>query len=206
MHARSTTLTGRPEVTDDGIALVRDEVMPTLQEMDGCVGVSMLVDRENGGCVVTSAWETLDHLQASARQVGPLRDRAQQLFGSRPEVREWEIAVLHRLRKTPDGACARVTWTQVDPGYIDEQLDIFRSDIVYQMEELPGFCSTSFVTNRSTGRGALATVYTSRDALAESREAAGSLRTSASRQMSTEVLDVAEFEVAIAHLRVPETV
>ena len=94
----------------------------------------------------------------------------------------------------------------MDPGFIDDQLQIFRRSVLDRMEQLPGFCSTSLFTNRETGRGALATVYESRDALMESQLMAGDLRMSAARQMSTEVLDVAEFEVALAHLRVPETV
>lgn len=206
MHARSTTLTGKPEAIDAGIALVRDEIMPAIQDMPGCVGMSMLVDRSAGGCVVTSAWRSEDEMRATAQLVGPMRDRAQQLFGNRPEVREWEIAVLHRMGPTPRGAWARVTWTKVAPDLVADQLDIFRSSVLQRMEELPGFCSTSFLTNRRTGTGALATVYESSDALAQSRLAAADLRIDATRQMSTEVLDVSEFEVALAHLRVPETV
>ena len=32
-----------------------------------------------------------------------------------PEVREWEIAVLHRDHRAAVGACARITWTRADP-------------------------------------------------------------------------------------------
>ena len=48
MHARSTTFTGRPELLETGIAVVRDEVLPAVQEVPGCVGLSMLVDRTAG--------------------------------------------------------------------------------------------------------------------------------------------------------------
>jgi heme-degrading monooxygenase HmoA len=206
MYARSTTFKDKPEAVDAAIALVRDEVMPTTSAMDGCVGLSMLVQREAGGCVVTTAWETEDALRASEQGVAPLRDRAMQLFGSRPEVRVWEIAVLHRLQHTPDGACARVTWTRVDSAVVDRQLDMFRTDVLPHIESLPGFCSTSLLVDRRTGAGALATIYESAEAMTESREPASDLRIDALKRMSTELLDVAEFEVALAHLRVPETV
>lgn len=206
MHARSTTFKDKPEAIDAAIALVRDEVMPTTTALEGCVGLSMLVQREAGGCIVTSAWESEQALHASEHRVAPLRDRAMQLFGGRPEVRVWEIAVLHRLRHLPDGACARVTWTRVDPAMVDRQLDMFRTDVLPHIENLPGFCSTSLLVDRRTGAGALATIYESDDALAESREPASDLRVDALKSMSTELLDVAEFEVALAHLRVPETV
>ena len=46
MYARSTTVRGDPQSVDDGIAYVRDEVMPAVQQMDGCIGLSMLADRD----------------------------------------------------------------------------------------------------------------------------------------------------------------
>jgi heme-degrading monooxygenase HmoA len=206
MYARSTTFKDKPEAVDAAIAMVRDEVMPAVQAMDGCVGISMLVDRDSGGCIVTTAWDTEDALRDSEPAVGPLRDRAQQLFGSRPEVRVWEIAVLHRMRRIGEGACARVTWTRVDPDLVDEQLETFRMGVVPHIEELPGFCSLSLLVDRRTGHGVLATTYENAEAMTLSREAAMDLRTDSTRRMATEVLDVAEFEVPLAHLRVPETV
>lgn len=206
MFARSTTYTGKPEAVDAGIALVRDDVMPAVEQMPGCVGLSMLVDRDAGGCVVTSAWASEGAMRATEHQVAPLRDRVQRLFGNRPQVREWEIAVLHRIRRSGEGAWSRVTWTRVEPAAVEEQLYLFRVGVLPQIEDLPGFCSASLLVDRRTGAAALAATYESRDALAQSRDAASELRTDSTRQMGAEIVDVAEFEVALAHLRVPETV
>lgn len=206
MHARSTTFRGDPDDVDAGIAFVREQVMPAVLEMPGCVGLSMLVDRETGGSIVTSAWESVEAMRATALAVAPMRDRAAQLFHSSPEVREWEIAILHRSRPVPAGACARVTWTRVAPSRLQDQLDYFRSALVPQVEDLPGFCSLSLLADPSTGACATATTYESREALERSRKAAADLRESSMDTLSGEVLDVAELEVALAHLRVPETV
>lgn len=207
MYARTTTVQGSPAHVDDGIALVRDEVMPALQGMEGCIGISMLVDRESGGAIVTSSWETREAMRATETAVGPMRDRAQQVLSSgRPEVKEWEIAVLHRAMPIPEGACARVTWTRIDPKVLDPMLDYFRMSVLPEIEQLPGFCSASLLVDRTTGLGALSCVYESRSALESSRDAASMLRSEATDKMEAELIDVATFDVAVAHLRVPETV
>lgn len=206
MYARSTTFRGRPTAVEAGIALVRDEVVPAIEAMPGCAGMSLLVDRETGSCIATSAWETQESMHASELAVAPLRDRAQRLFDSRPEVREWEIAVLHRLRSAPDGAWARVTWTRVPPAQVDSQLYVFRVGTLPQLSDLPGFCSVSLLVDRATGTAALAAVYESAEMLAVSREPARELRTASVDHMGAQVLDVAELELVLADLRVPETV
>jgi len=206
MYARSTTFRGRPEAVDAGIALVRDEVVPAVEAMPGCTGMSLLVDRETGGCIATSAWESPHAMRATEQAVAPFRDRAQQLFQSRPEVREWEIAVLHRLRSTPEGACARLTWTRVPPAQLEQQLYVFRIGTLPQIEDLPGFCAASLMVDRATGTGVLAAVYESAEMLELTRSPARELRTASVEHLGAQVLDVVEMDVVVARLRVPETV
>ena len=115
MYARSTTVRGDPQKLDDGIAYVRDEVMPAVQQMSGCVGLSMLCDRDSGRCIVTTAWADESAMHATEEAVRSMRERAGEMFGGPLEVQEWEIGVLHRRREAPDGACTRVTWTRATP-------------------------------------------------------------------------------------------
>ena len=116
MYARSTTMRVRPEVVDDLTFFIRDDVMPTVTRLDGCVGLSLVIDRD-GRCIATSAWETAEAMHASAERVAGFRERTAVMFGVAPEVQEWEIAVLHRAHR--DGACARVTWTRTDPANLN---------------------------------------------------------------------------------------
>ena len=64
MYARSTTIQTEPAAIDAGIAFARDEVIPSVRAVDGCVGISLLVDRQSGRCIFTSAWETEEALRA----------------------------------------------------------------------------------------------------------------------------------------------
>ena len=48
--------------------------------------------------------------------------------------------------------------------------------------------------------------FDSAEAMAASRDEAERMRTNATAELGAEVLEVAEFELALAHLRVPELV
>ena len=115
MYARSSTFRGSPDSIDAGIEFVHSEVLPTILVMDGCVGVSMLANRETGHCITVSAWHSPESRKDSETEVGHLRGRIGERLGTTPEVNQWEIALLHRDHRSQEGARARVTWVQTDP-------------------------------------------------------------------------------------------
>jgi quinol monooxygenase YgiN len=207
MYARSITLTADPDRMDDGIADVRDSILPAVLDMDGCVGLSMLCDRESGRCIVATAWESAEAMTATRDRARHLGGRAAEQFGARrPEAQEWEIAVMHRLHPAGDDACARVTWTRAEPREMDRVTDTFRMALVPRLDEVPGFCSLSLLVDRQTGTGSLTAVYADRQAMEASRERVQGMREEFSRQLDMEVTDVAEFDLVLHHLRVPELV
>ncbi|HET6292166.1 MAG TPA: antibiotic biosynthesis monooxygenase [Kribbella sp.] len=204
VYARSTTFMARPESIDAGVAEVRDQVMPRIQRMEGCVGLSMLADRESGRCIATSAWRSEEAMRASDEELRPVRDRVGEMLGASPQVDEWEIAVLHRDHRSAEGACVRVTWVRVDPADMDRAIDVYKLASLPRAEELAGFCSASLLVDRSSGRAVSSVTYDSIAAMENNREAAASMRSAASKDAGAEVLDTGEFELAVAHLRVPE--
>ena len=206
MYARSTTVRGTPQAMDDGIAYVRETVMPAVEQMDGCVGLSMLYDRDSGRCIVTTAWADQDALHRSADGVMSMRARAAEIMGGDAEVAEWEIAIVHRMHETHNGACARVIWAQGDPAQMDRMIDTFRMAMLPRIEELPGVCSVSCMVDRASGRSATAVSYDSRQSMAEAEKPGMAMRQEFAGQMGMEVTEVAAFDIALAHLRVPETV
>jgi quinol monooxygenase YgiN len=204
VYARSTTVEAQPESIDAGIAYVCDEVMPALEGTHGCIGLSLLVDRESGRCIVTSAWESEEAMRASEEQVAPIRDRAAENFRGSASVARWEIAVMHRDHRSADGACVRATWFKVPNGQMDRAIDLYRESVLPAMEEIEGFCSASLMIDRMSGRAVSSTVFDSSEAMDRSREQARSLRAARLRELGADVIDVGEFELALAHLRVPE--
>jgi hypothetical protein len=60
------------------------------------------------------------------------------------------------------------------------------------------------LVDRGSGRSVSSVTVDSMDALERSRQQAASMRDMAIREARATVLDVCEFELALAHLRVPE--
>ncbi|HYB81783.1 MAG TPA: hypothetical protein VED43_09070 [Mycobacterium sp.] len=207
MYARSTTIQAQPLSVDIGVAHVRDVVMPACQQIDGFVGLSLLVDRQSGKCIATSSWETVEAMRASAERVAPIRDQAALMFDGSARVEEWEIALLHRDHQSRPGACVRATWLKVVPDQLGRSLDFYRTSLLPEMESLEGFCSASLMVDHPASRRAVScSTFDSMDAMARSRDRATELRSRPVRDLGAEIVDVAEFELAIAHLRVPELV
>jgi quinol monooxygenase YgiN len=204
MHARSTTIRANPESIEQGITLVRDEVMPMVLGMDGCIGISMLVDRVSGRCIVTTAWQSKEAMDATAEQVRPSRERAAEMLGGRPQVDEWEIAVMHRDHTSGPGACVRATWLRAQPDQLDRVIDVYKMGILPRLQELDGFCSASLMVDRTEGYIVGSLTFDSREAMERSREQTEELRQRGVRESGAELIEVGEFELALAHLRVPE--
>jgi heme-degrading monooxygenase HmoA len=198
VYARSTTFHGRPGNIDAGIEFVKSEAVPMLDKIEGCRGVSMLVDRESGQCIATTSWESEVAMRGSDDQLRPIRDRGRDILGGSMQVDEWEIAVMHR---THHGECCRVSWLQGD---LDAMTETFRVGILPELGKISGFCSASLLVNRSTGLGCATTAWETRAAMEASRSSADDMRRRAASDAGGEIVGVHEFDLAYAHLHVPE--
>ncbi len=207
MFARSTSMTAQLSMLDAGIAHVRDTVMPALSHLEGYLGVSLMIDRGSGRGIVTSAWRSEDAMRHSVDRVKAIRDDAVRTFGAPgAEVEEWDVAVLHRAHHAREETWLRATWLGLDNAAIAEAIETFKSGTLARIEDLPGFCSASLMVNRAERRAVTTVGYDDRSSLEYSREGASAVRDQAARQMDAHILEVAEFELALAHLHVPEIV
>jgi heme-degrading monooxygenase HmoA len=207
MHLRATTVHGDPSSIDDGVAFLRQKVMQTLQTTQGCLGLSMLADRHGGRCIAATAWETEEAMRASENQMQASRSAfALSVGGDRPEVHDWEIALVHREHPAGDGAGAQVAWARIQPNHLDHLVAAYRENLLPKLSALPGFCSVSLMVDRHEGRTVSVTCFEDAEALSRVRKEARSMREQFAQAMGARIVDVAEMELALAHLGVPETV
>ena len=207
MYARSSTIHAQPLSLDEGISFVRKETMPAMMQLPGCVGLSLLVNRDLGHCIATSSWESEDAMRASAEMAGSLRMMATGRFaGSIDKIEEWDIAVLHRAHLAADGSCVRCTWLQTQMGGMEQLIGTFVHTVLPEVEGMDGFCSASLFVDRMSGRAVSATAWDTHAEMDGSRERADQLRSEVMIRLGSTVMDVQEFDLSIAHLRVPELV
>ncbi len=148
-------------------------------------------------------------MHRSAEAIGGIRDAlVRTLEGAvdEAEVAEWEVGVLHRVRETSQHAACRVIHTKGPLGAADRIIDGFRTNIVPRIDDLAGFCSVSLFVNRENGRCAITSVYEDRQTMNRAKGQAQAMREEFTTHLGMQITEVAEFDVALAHLRVPETV
>jgi heme-degrading monooxygenase HmoA len=79
---RMTDLYGVPDKLDDGIAFVRDEVLPVLKQQPAFRAMLVSVNRETGRMAAASIWETAEARAASEASIQSLRGEAARLLGA----------------------------------------------------------------------------------------------------------------------------
>jgi quinol monooxygenase YgiN len=204
VYARSTTVRAQHDSMDRGIAYVGDEVLPAVMTMEGCLGLSMLVDRDSGECVITTSWDSQKAMHATAELGRPFRDRAVEVLSGAAAVQEWETAVMHRRAVSRPGSPARSNWMAMDPDGMDRSIEGYRLTVLPRLEEIGGLCSASLMVDRATGMSVSTVVFDSDSALKESRSTGDTLRKSLTLELGAKLLDVHEYELALAHLHLPE--
>ena len=119
-------------------------------------------------------------------------------------VAEWEIALMHRMHHSEAGACIRSTWVGMDADKVDAAIDMYRNSSLSELDQMAGFCGASLFVDRAEGLGVTSASWADRAAMEASRDMAAGVRQRAAEASGMEVLEVAEFDLVVAHLRVPE--
>ena len=164
MHTRVLTFTGAKNI-DDGIAFVRDNAVPILQEQKGYQGVTASADRDGGVLGVLSLWETETDRDASFGPLAELRQQGLDVVGGELTVESFEQLVEEMASPPPVGSALMVTRISMDPSKIDENLAFFKREVVPRITAAPGFRALRNMIDRKTGRGLVGSAWADQDAM-----------------------------------------
>jgi heme-degrading monooxygenase HmoA len=110
MFARVSTYQGSPEQIEEGLAHVRENVLPKVRALDGFEGAYYLVDRDSGKAISITLWGSERAMQASEEEADRLRGESAQVAGAAVEGMErYEVAI---SPERPTGALPRTPPTE----------------------------------------------------------------------------------------------
>lgn len=204
MYGRSTTMKVPVDRIDEAIRFADDKLLPTVRRCEGSLGMSMAVNRENGSSIMVSSWRSREAMVASEPLVDGLRAEASALFGDDPLVGEWEIASMHRARPSSPNSYLMVTWAKVDHGDTDAVLDVYRHWALPQVQELPGFQSSSVMVMPELGNLVGSVSFVDRESAELARGGINRIRREGIMAAKGYYLDLEDFDLVLAHLDVPE--
>ncbi len=94
MFARVWTFTGTSDELDEAIRQVRENVLPSVEQLDGYKGAYFLVDRQNGKSLSVTLWESEEVMRASEEAVNSLRSELADALGTQMVgVERYEVAL-----------------------------------------------------------------------------------------------------------------
>lgn len=203
MYARTTLIDIAASRVNELVTIVEGGLRGLAVSLPGSLGLSLLCDRASGRCVVTTAWDTERAMRDSFVPLTTASDEIGRRLGGTPVPEEWEVADLHRLRRSGPGFWSRSTRVEFEPLDAEAVLQIYRSTTVPELELLTGFCSATLLLDCARGRGVSTVTYDSYAALAGSRHRAGEIRRTSTEKAHARVGEVMELEVAVAAITVP---
>jgi heme-degrading monooxygenase HmoA len=164
IFTRVLTFTGAKNI-DDGIAFVREKGLPVLHEQKGYRGLTASADRAGGVFGLLSLWETEADRDASFDALAGLRQQGLDIVGGDLTVESFEEVVQEVASPPTVGSALMVTRVSMDPSKIDENLSVFKSEILPRIKAAPGFRALRNMIDRKTGRGAVGSVWADQDAM-----------------------------------------
>lgn len=159
MFVRVNTVTGAKDV-DAGVALVRDKVVPALQDQKGYRGVTVSGSPADGEMGVLTMWDSLADLEASESAVAHLRDETVAAVGGSVTVAKMEQVIVEVGSQPPAEGCSlRIVEVTMDPSTVDEQIAWFRENVLPQLKGSAGFRMVRLMADREAGRFLVGSVW-----------------------------------------------
>lgn len=93
LYARVSIIQGKPEQIDETIRAVKEQIIPSAQQIRGFKGITNLADRKSGKTMAITLWESEEALRASEEEGSRLRAQAASRAGATapPIVERYEV-------------------------------------------------------------------------------------------------------------------
>ena len=165
MHVRISIVRGASDI-DGGVAFLRDQAIPQLQQQKGFRGLSASADRANRMVAVLSMWDGEADLDASESAADKTRADAVRVIGGEASVERYEQIIFETGSTPPSpGTKLHIRHMRMDPSRIDDNLAFFRDNVLPEIKATPGFVGVRQLINRSTGQGRVSTLWADDDSL-----------------------------------------
>jgi hypothetical protein len=164
VYVRQLTFRGATKI-DAGLAYLRDELLPILNEQHGFRGVSVNADPEGGVLAVSLMWAAEADLLAGDSALDKAWVCAVKIVGGVLTVETYEQTTEAIARAPSTGNALVVTRMTMHPSLIDDQVAFFERDLLPVIEAQPGFCAMRTMVNRQYGRCVVGIVWVDRRAL-----------------------------------------
>lgn len=164
MYTRMLTFRGASDI-DGGVAYLRQEVLPILTAQRGYRGVTASGNRSTNVLGILSLWDTEEERAASDSALGKARDKAIKIVGGNLTVENFEQIVAEVVKPITVGCSLFVTRVSMDSTKVDENVAFFKSDVLPIIKSQPGFCGLRNMIDRSSGKGAVGSVWETKESL-----------------------------------------
>jgi heme-degrading monooxygenase HmoA len=164
MYTRMLTFRGASDI-DGGVTYLRQVALPILTAQHGYRGVTASGNRSTNVFGILSLWQTEEDRASSDSALGKAREEAVKIVGGSLTVENLEQMLAEVVKPITVGCSLFVTRVGMDPSKVDENVAFFKSDVLPVFKSQPGFCALRNMIDRTTGKGAVCSVWESQDAL-----------------------------------------
>jgi heme-degrading monooxygenase HmoA len=144
---------------DEAFQIYRDSIIPAARQTQGFKGALGLADRSTGKVIAINMRETAADIQATESS-GFLQEQfakiAHLLVGT-PTIEVYEVSIQETQQAA--GTYARVLTTTVQPGKMDEGMQIVRDSALPAARQQPGFRGWLWLIDRRTGKSMTITFW-----------------------------------------------
>jgi heme-degrading monooxygenase HmoA len=154
MYARVTTGYVQPGKADELTQYILETLVPLYPQQQGFKGALFLIDHSANKAIAITLWETESEMAAGEASEGYYREQLAKiahLFVAAPVREAYEVSI-QEMQQDGSGGQARVLTAMVQPGKMEEGIQIVRDSILPTTKQQQGFKGGLVLTDHSQNK------------------------------------------------------